>query len=110
MPREINYTPEQTKLIVDEYISDPNMTTVNYLAKTLGKSAKSIVGKLAREGVYRKEEYISKTGDKPETKTEIIDKIKEAVIDMLGDTPAFSGLEKSSKGALKELLDTIKQL
>jgi len=110
MPREINYTPEQTKLIVDEYVSDPNMTTVNYLATTLGKSAKSIVGKLAREGVYKKEVYVSKTGDKPETKPEIIGKIKSLINEMLGSCPDFVGLEKASKGSLKELENTLRQL
>ena len=48
-----NYTKQQTDYIVGNYAADPNMETVNILAKELGKSPKSIIGKLSREGVYK---------------------------------------------------------
>ena len=51
----MNYNEEQTKHIVEAYQSNPNRETVEALAKELSKSIKSIIGKLSREGVYRRE-------------------------------------------------------
>lgn len=110
MPRDVNYTSEETKMMVEEYKGDPNMTTVRYLASTLNKSTKSIVGKLAREGVYKKEVYVSKTGGTPETKPEIITKIRDRIIEMVGSCPPLLGIEKSSKNALKDLEEVFRKL
>ena len=51
----MNYSEEQTQHIVKEYRSNPNRATVESLASELNKSIKSIIGKLSREGVYRRE-------------------------------------------------------
>ena len=48
-----NYTPEQTKLIVETYTASPTKETVEALATQLGKTARSIVAKLAMEKVYK---------------------------------------------------------
>ena len=64
----MNYNEEQTKRIVEAYQSSPNRETVEALAKELSKSIKSIIGKLSREGVYRREIYKTKTGELPVTK------------------------------------------
>ena len=58
--KAINYTPEQTAQIVAEYKAG---TSVESLAEALGKSVRSIVAKLSREGVYQKKEYATKTGE-----------------------------------------------
>ena len=42
-----NYTKEQTDYIVGMYTSNPTMDTVRELADELGKSTKSIIGKLS---------------------------------------------------------------
>ena len=64
------------------------------------RSKKSIIGKLSREGVYRREVYVSKTGESPITKIEIVNNIAEG----LGiETTALAGLEKSPKAALRKL-------
>ena len=68
----MNYNEEQTKHIVEAYQSNPNRETVEALAKELSKSIKSIIGKLSREGVYRREIYKTKTGELPVTKVEIV--------------------------------------
>ena len=75
----INYSIEDTQYIIDQYKNDPNRETVDRLAQELEKSAKSIIGKLSREGVYQKTEYLTKTGEKPVTKREIVEKISEIV-------------------------------
>lgn len=95
-----NYTEEQTNMLVNEYLDSPNPETVEELAERLGRSKKSIIGKLSREGVYRREVYVSKTGESPITKVEIVNNIAES----LGvETRHLAGLEKSPKAALRSL-------
>ena len=48
-----NYTAEQTAAIVGEYTAG---VSVEELADRMGKSVRSIVAKLSREGVYKKKE------------------------------------------------------
>ena len=67
----MNYTVEETARIVSEYENDPSRATVDRLADEYKKSARSIIGKLAKEGVYRRVEYRTKTGEVPVTKLEI---------------------------------------
>ena len=95
-----NYTEEETHMLVNEYLDSPNPEKVEELAERLGKSKKSIIGKLSREGVYRREVYVSKTGEKPITKVEIVENIAEG----LGlESRDLVGLEKSPKESLKNL-------
>lgn len=44
-----NYTPEQTQDMIAAYQAG---TTVEQIAEALGKSVRSVVAKLSREGVY----------------------------------------------------------
>ena len=95
-----NYTEEMTQAIVEEYVNNPTPETVEHLAFHYQRSKKSIIGKLSREGVYRREVYVSKTGEKPITKMEIVNNIAEG----LGiESTNLAGLEKSPKAALKNL-------
>ena len=95
-----NYTEEQTNMLVGAYLDRPTPETVESLAQELGKSKKSIIGKLSREGVYRREAYVSKTGEKPITKVEIV----ENIADHLGlENSDLAGLEKSPKESLRRL-------
>ena len=68
----MNYTEEQTAHIKEQYLANPNRVTVEKLADELDKSVKSIIGKLSREGVYRREIYKTKSGELPVTKVEIV--------------------------------------
>lgn len=108
-----NYTEEMTDTMVREYTSNPCPETVEMLAEMFGRSKKSIIGKLSREGVYRREVYVSKTGESPITKVEIVSNIAEVLGVEVG---SLAGLEKSPKAALRNLEKavagsfTIKQL
>ena len=96
----MNYTDEQTRYIVEYYQMHPTMQTVQTLAENLGKSTKSIIGKLSREGVYERSVYKNKSGDLPVTKVEIVSNIAENLgieIEHLG------GLDKAPKSTLKAL-------
>ena len=78
----------------------PTMQTVETLAENLGKSTKSIIGKLSREGVYERAVYKNKSGDLPITKAEIVSNIAENLGLEIENLP---GLEKAPKATLKAL-------
>jgi hypothetical protein len=90
--------------MIDKYNEAPTRDTVQILAEELGKSTKSIIGKLSREGVYQKAQYVSKTGEFPITKKELVVKIADAID---GKLEELEGLEKSPKKELKYLLTLV---
>ena len=100
----INYTQDQVEYITNQYRLKPDSDTVEKLAEELDKSVKSIIGKLSREGVYRKTEYTTKAGEKPVTKLEIV----QEMADLL-EIPVekLLGLEKSPKTVLKLLRNSL---
>lgn len=100
--KAINYTAEQTAKMVADYTSG---VTVEAIATELGKTVRSVVAKLSREGVYKKKEYVSKTGEKPVKKNEHADYIGEALA--LGENDVDS-LTKANKTALKAIADFIR--
>ena len=102
----VNYTPEQVDLMIEKYQSNPTRETVENLAEDLDKSIKSIIGKLSREGVYKKTVYKTKTGEDPETKKQIVEELA-IWLDLKYETVA--GLEKSPKVALKILREAIRK-
>lgn len=100
----MNYNEEQTQYLVNEYVNDPTKATVDRLAQEMEKSPKSIIGKLSREGVYRRSVYKTKTGESPVTKEQIVRDIE----DVLGiNHESLTGLEKSPKNILKQLRDSL---
>jgi len=100
----VNYTEEQVKYMVDAYKDDPSRKTVDNLAEELNKSVKSIIGKLSREGVYKKTVYKTKAGEDPVTKKELVETVS-SMLDI--DSTKLSGLEKAPKADLKNLLDAL---
>ena len=100
----LNYTETEVEHMRSKYQADPTREVVEELAEELNKSIKSIIGKLSREGVYKKAVYRTKTGELPVTKAEIIVK----VADVLGaDSTKLIGLEKAPKQELKYLLEKV---
>ena len=101
----MSYTKEMTEKIVASYNADPTRETVEILADHYSKSIKSIIGKLSREGVYKRESYKTKTGEDPITKIDLVANIA----DELGiEDQSLAGLEKSPKSALKNILAALK--
>lgn len=95
-----NYTPEQTATIVAEYSANPTAETVAELAQTFGKTVRSIVAKLSREGVYKAKEYKTKTGETPVKK----DAHADAIGAVLKLTEAETeSLTKANKTALAKI-------
>jgi hypothetical protein len=93
----INYTAEQTAEMVSAYTAKPEKATVEALALKLGKSVKSIVAKLVREKVYKKAEYVSKSGEPVAKKNDVADAIG-AVLKM--NENDIDSLTKCNKTAL----------
>lgn len=99
--KAVNYTPEQTAQIVNAY---KNGDTVESIADALGKSVRSIVAKLSREGVYQKKVYKTKTGEtvvKKDAHAEAIGAILK-----LAENDVDS-LTKANKSALKAIFEAL---
>ncbi len=90
--------------MIEKYQAKPDRETVDKLAEELNKSIKSIIGKLSREGVYRKAVYKTKTGELPVTKAELIIKIADT---LNANSEKLKGLEKAPKQELKYLYELL---
>jgi arsenate reductase-like glutaredoxin family protein len=101
-----NYTAEQTALMVEAYKAEPTKETVEKLAKELGKNVRSIVAKLSRENVYKKQEYTTKTGEKSVSKNELADQIGAALGMNESD---IDSIAKANKSALKIIFQAISE-
>lgn len=99
------YTPEQAAKMVEAYKENPTAETVEALAAEFGKTVKSIIAKLSREGVYQKKEYVSKSGAAPVKKDTLADDIGALV--GLSENEADS-LTKANKTALAKIFSALK--
>jgi hypothetical protein len=97
----MNYSKEVTADIVKRYRDAPNRQTVAILAKELGKSEKSVIGKLSKEGVYKRSVYVTKAGEKPVTKAQLVQELEEKL------DANLEGLEKAPKETLRSLVEAI---
>lgn len=99
--KTLNYTPEQTAKLVADYTAG---TSVESLAEAFGKSVRSIVAKLSREGVYKKKEYKTKTGEAVVKK----DAHADAIGAILGlPENDVESLTKANKAALKAIFEAL---
>ena len=99
--KTLNYTVEQTATLVNDY---QNGVTVETIAQNLGKSARSIVAKLSREGVYKAKVRTTKTG-------ELVVK-KDAHADAIGailrlPENDIESLTKANKSALRAIFEAL---
>ena len=92
----VNYTPEMTSALVEAYKVAPTKETVEMFASAFGKTARSIVAKLSREGVYVKATPV-KNVEKRVTKAEQI----EALATKMGvPSEKLESLEKATFATL----------
>jgi hypothetical protein len=90
-----NYTPEQTQQLVSGYQAGE---TVEALATLLGKSTRSVVAKLSREGVYKPKSKA--TGQARVKKSELVAQIAAKVG---AHEEVLESLEKATHEALELL-------
>lgn len=99
--KTVTYTAEQTAALVEQFTSG---VTVEQLAETFGKSTRSVIAKLSREGVYK-----AKTAAKAArvTKADLVTRLAEH----LGvERGTLESLEKASHEALEVLVRETKVL
>ena len=99
--RPKNYTDEMVAQMTEAYTANPTRDTVDALAKQFGKSVRSIIAKLSREGVYVAQPKVTKTGEPVVRKAELVE-ILEAHFEV-----AIPTLVKASKADLQRLVDAI---
>ena len=98
--KPVNYTPEQTVEIVQAYQAGE---TVEAIAERTGKSTRSIVAKLSREGVYR-----AKGKAKSEQVVRKADLIAEIAHSIDANEELLESLEKATKEALELIARAVK--
>jgi len=99
--KTVNYTPEQTLKIVGDYQAGFSVETI---AEAMGKSVRSIVAKLSREGVYQKKQYLTKTGERAVKKDVHADAIG-AILKLPEND--IESLTKANKSALKAIFEAL---
>lgn len=99
--KTVNYTPEQTAQVVADYQAGVSVETI---AESLGKSVRSIVAKLSREGVYQKKAYTTKTGEPVQKKDQTADAIGAILRLSEADTES---LTKANKRALLAIFEAL---
>ena len=98
--KTVNYSPEQTALLVAKY---KDGTSVESLAEMFGKTTRSVVAKLSREGVYTAKS--KSTGVVRVKKAELVDRIAT----LCGASPeAFDSLEKANHEVLEAILQNLR--
>ena len=96
-----NYTDEMVETMHELYTAEPTRETVEQLAEDFGKSVRSIIAKLSREGIYVSQPRVTKTGEPVVRKAELVAQIEEH-LDI--EVPSFV---KASKADLQELINQI---
>ena len=99
--RPKNYTDEMVAKMTKAYEANPTRETVEELASTLGKSVRSIIAKLSREGVYVAQPKVTKTGEPVVRKAELVAMLQEHF------GVQMPTLVKASKADLQKLVDTL---
>jgi len=94
--KTVNYTAEQTAEIIGLYTTG---NSVEMIAEQVGKSVRSIVAKLSREGVY-----IPKTAVKGQGRVTKADLINRLANKFGIEATEIASLEKAGAGALELLV------
>ena len=87
--------------MTEAYVANPSSETVEALAADMGKTVRSIIAKLSREGVYVAQPKVTKTGEPVVRKAELV-----AQINVHFDTD-LPTLVKASKADLQKLADLL---
>jgi len=91
---QVNYTPEMTAAIVDQYQAG---VSVDEIATDIGKSVRSVRSKLVREGVYVAKAKPTAKRDNGPTKKELLIELENTGFDV-------NGFEGATKDAILRLI------
>lgn len=99
-----NYTEEMVAQMTEQYTANPTRDTVDNLAREFGKTTRSIIAKLSREGVYVAQPRTTKTGEPIVSKAELVSEVAT----ILGvEVDDIASLEKATKIHLKALVERL---
>jgi len=102
-----NYTDEMVANMTKQYQANPTRETVDELAREFGKTTRSVIAKLSREGVYVAQPRTTKSGEPIVAKSELVSEVAT----ILGvEVDDIASLEKATKVHLKELVARLSQL
>jgi len=102
-----NYTDEMVSAMVKQYEAEPTLDTVATLEQDFGKTTRSIIAKLSREGVYKAQPRTTKTGEPVVRKDELVAEIAT----MLGiDDSTIATVSKATKADLKNLVQRLSEI
>jgi len=99
-----NYTDEMVNTMTEQYQANPTRETVDALAREFGKTTRSIIAKLSREGVYVAQPRTTKTGEPIVSKNEIVNDIASLLQVEVDD---IASLEKATKIDLRNLVERL---
>ena len=96
-----NYTEEMVSEMTTAYTENPTRETVDALAQQFGKTTRSIIAKLSREGVYIAQPRTTKSGEPVVAKAELVAQIQEHF------GIELPTLVKAGKADLQRLVDSL---
>ena len=99
--RPKNYTDDMVAEMHELYTANPTRETVDMIAENFGKSVRSVIAKLSREGIYVSQPRVTKTGEPVVRKAELVAQIEEHF------GVELPTLVKASKTDLQNLLGSI---
>ena len=105
------YTREQTEKIRNFYKEQKDLgaetdSIILELIELFGVTRKSIIAKLSSMGLYKRQEYRTKTGERPTPKEKYVEEIAR----LLGkDITLVDSLEKVNKYVLKLLVERLSE-
>ena len=96
-----NYTDEMVAEMHELYTANPTRETVDMIAENFGKSVRSVIAKLSREGIYVSQPRVTKRGEPVVRNAELVAQIEEHF------GVELPTLVKASKTDLQNLLGSI---
>jgi len=96
-----NYSDEIVAQMTEQYVANPTRETVDALAQEFGKTVRSVIAKLSREGVYVAQPKVTKTGEPVVRKQELVAMLEAHF------SVAMPSLVKASKADLQRLIDAV---
>ena len=99
----MNYTPEQTKELVEAYKADRSQATIEALATKMGKTVRSVIAKLSKEGVY--ESKAKEAAKRSMLKSEMVSEIAKL---LNKNEEVLESLEKATGPALMAVLEQLR--
>lgn len=99
----VNYTAEQTAELVGAYTAEPTEVTVKAFVEKFGKSARSIVAKLAKEKVY-----VSKAKEAGKREMLKAEMVAEIAAEIGVSEESLESLEKATGPALMKVLHALR--